>query len=370
MTRVFQRDGATFWPANSGSLAIHEHLPPGTYSANIHAIRGYYLEKVADFELPSKLYGDVNARASRILTTFLSRPTGTGVLLSGQKGAGKTMLTKTISSRAQAEHGIITILVNQPFFGEDFNNFLSGIQQPAVVLFDEFEKVYDRDQQPQLLTIFDGTHASKKLFLLTCNDRYRIDAHMLNRPGRLYYAIDFAGLSPEFIAEYCEDQLDNKAHIHSVQNVAAFFAEFSFDMLKALVEEMNRYKESATQAMQMLNMRPQNDTDGAYQVSLMRKGVAVVSDGQSHDTVERSPLSMAGTEFYFYGFDEDEVPEGGLTKTERCTLDPSNLVNIDLERGLFEFGTPEPGLTIRFLRRTLKQLALNYEVLPNPKLAA
>jgi len=59
-----------------------------------------------------------------------------------------------------------------------------------------------------------------------------------------------------------------------------------------------------------------------------------------------------------------------LAKTERCTLDPSNLVNIDLERGLFEFGTPEPGLTIRFLRRTLKQLALNYEVLPNPKLAA
>ncbi len=362
MTRVYRQDGTTFWPTSNEELALQERLPAGTYSVGHSKLRGYYLERIADFEVPGKLYGDVNRQATRILSTFLARPAGTGVLLSGQKGAGKTMLTKRLAQLAAVEHGVPTVVVNEDFHGDEFNAFIGGMNQPVVILIDEFEKLYDRETQPQLLTLFDGLYNSKKLFLLTCNDRHRVDTHMINRPGRLYYALDFAGLSAEFIGEYCADKLKNQANTRGVQTVAAFFDSFSFDMLQALVEEMNRYGETASQAMTMLNMRPQNEDDGVYEVQGLRHGMPLVCDGQSHDTVHRSPLGMGGMEVSFYGFDDgDPVPEGGLKTTETVVLDVNNLSKVDLTKGQFVFTTNLPGVTVEFTRRRMTVGPLNYD---------
>jgi len=362
MTRVYRRDGNSFWPTSDADLAIEQALPPGTYAVNHHPVRGFYAERIADFDLPAKLYGDVNRQAERIVNTFLERPAGTGALLSGQKGAGKTMLTKRVAQLAQSQHGIPTLVVTNDYQGDEFNAFIGGMSQPVVVLFDEFEKVYDREKQAQLLTLFDGLYNSKKLFLLTCNDRFRVDVHLLNRPGRLYYALEFTGLSRAFVEEYCADKLLNLANLGGVLSVAAFFNDFSFDMLQALVEEMNRYGETATQAMQMLNMRPHSEDSGVYDVRGVRNGQAIQCDGQSHDTIQRSPLGMDGMEVTFYGYDEDKAPEGGITDHETYTLDVNKLVKVDLASGVFVFGTNKPGVEVHFARRRAAASNLDYEV--------
>ncbi|KVP75270.1 hypothetical protein WJ96_05800 [Burkholderia ubonensis] len=360
MTRAYRRSGSTFWPTSSEDLAIEQTLPVGTYTVG-HSPFGYYVERITDFELPGKLYGEVNRQADRIVGTFLKRPSGTGVLLSGQKGAGKTMLSKRIAQKVAAEYGIPTLVVNEAFHGDEFNAFIGGMNQPVVVLFDEFEKVYARDKQEALLTLFDGLYSSKKLFILTCNDRNRIDTHMVNRPGRLFYALDFAGLSKAFVEDYCADKLENKDNLRGVLSVAAFFENFSFDMLQALVEEMNRYGETASEAMQMLNMRPQNDEGGNFEVKGFRNGQPILCDGQNHDEVRRSPLSLNGMEVTFYAFDEDEVPEGGLSKHESYTLDVNNLQRVDLDNGHFVFGTDDPEVTVHFTRRRFRAGPVNYD---------
>lgn len=272
---VFFRRGSAFKPADELSLDLHETLPPANYIIKLDPqTEKLYFDTVDSFALPSRLYGKAESQASRILNTFELRSNSTGVLLSGEKGSGKTLLAKTISSHG-AERGYPTIIINQPYFGDEFNDLIQGIEQPAVVFFDEFEKVYDRDDQEKLLTLLDGTFPTKKLFIFTVNDPWRIDSHMRNRPGRIFYMIDFKGLSVEFVREYCEEKLNNCEHIEQVCQVAQMFSQFNFDMLSALVEEMNRYNESAHDALEMLNTKPSGESDHDYDIVLSVKGKVV-----------------------------------------------------------------------------------------------
>jgi hypothetical protein len=193
--------------------------------------------------------------------------------MAGSKGSGKTLLAKNLCVKMAAEN-IPTIIVNEAFYGDEFNEFLQRINQPCVVLFDEFEKVYMKaEQQFGLLTLLDGVFPSKKLFILTCNDIYRIDNNMKNRPGRLFYMFKFQGLDREHVEEYCQDNLNDKSQISDVCRLSQIFGEFNFDMLAALVEEMNRYNEPAREALKALNISTENDAGGRYKVVVTWNGI-------------------------------------------------------------------------------------------------
>lgn len=264
----FIKNGKGYTPTDERDLDIHGTLPPGNYTIKQHPMNGpLYFDGVGDFTLPTKLYGNTTRHAGRILTTFQDRPQSTGVVLNGDKGSGKTLLAKTLSVRG-AEIGMPTIIINQPWCGDAFNELIQKLDQPAIILFDEFEKVYDNDQQEAILTLLDGVFPTQKLFILTCNDKWRIDEHMRNRPGRIFYMLDFQGLDESFIREYCLDRLDDTSHTDTIVNMAVLFSSFNFDMLQALIEEMNRYKEEPYVAIEMLNAKPGSDKGGEYKVSI------------------------------------------------------------------------------------------------------
>jgi energy-coupling factor transporter ATP-binding protein EcfA2 len=254
----FLRNGNTFRPSDELSLDLHHTLPVGNYIIKQDQFSNLFFEGVDSFEFTSKRYGDNIRNTERILSTFLSRESSTGVMLAGEKGSGKSLLAKMLSIEA-AKQDIPTIIINRPWTGDIFNKFIQDIEQPCVILFDEFEKVYNSEEQEGVLTLLDGVFPSKKLFVLTCNDKWRVDSHMRNRPGRIFYMIDFKGLNQEFIIEYCNDNLINKSYIERVCSVSLLFSEFNFDMLKALVEEMNRYNESPEDSLRMLNAKPEFD---------------------------------------------------------------------------------------------------------------
>ena len=273
----FFRNGNTFRVADNNAIDLHPHLPVGNYIVKQDPFKNFFLEMIDGFKQVPKLYGDTQRNSDRIISTFLDRPVSTGILLNGEKGSGKSLLAKTLSIDAAHKWGIPTIVINQPWVGDDFNKLIQDIDQPCVILFDEFEKVYDKEEQEHILTLLDGVFPTKKLFILTCNDKYRIDTHMRNRPGRIFYMLDFKGLATEFIREYCEDSLkeEYKQHIEKICTSAMLFDQFNFDMLKALIEEINRYGESPQEAMKMLNAKPEFSSDLKYAVTLTYKGLAV-----------------------------------------------------------------------------------------------
>ena len=189
------------------------------------------------------LYGSVTSRADKILNTFNAREDGTGILLTGDKGSGKTLLSKLLANR-MIEAGYPVILINQAFRGDGFNGFIDDIGI-CCVLFDEFAKVYasgsnDQDDfQDSLLTFFDGTMSAKRLSIVTENEAYKINDFMMDRPGRMFYHFRYGKLDEETINELCEATLTSGKQAQIV-DLSRKIRKFSFDILSAIIEESNR----------------------------------------------------------------------------------------------------------------------------------
>ena len=264
----------------------------------------------------------------------------TGALLVGEKGSGKTLLAMKIAMDAQTL-GWPTILVNSAYGGEGFMSFIQSIDMPCIILFDEFEKVYaDKSRSINSLsnsdsdarfpqgkpgwptTLLNGVYASKKLFLLTANDRWKISPYLKNRPGRIHYMIGFEGLDEDFIREYCSDNLSNPAHIQGVVNLAYLFEHFNFDMLQALIEEMNRYGESAQDAVKLLNINAFEDSYGSSYTVTASKNGKTVEVHQRYQKLDQNPLTHGRFSTY--------VKTGhGEDKYQNEYFEPRELLSVD-----------------------------------------
>jgi hypothetical protein len=350
MSSYFLRNGNTFRISAKEAMDLHEKLPVGNYIIKEDQFGNLFLEMIDSFERPKKLYGDTERNTERMIRTFLSRSTSTGIMLAGEKGSGKSLLAKNLSL-ACAEQDIPTIVINAPWKGDKFNKFLQDIEQHCVILFDEFEKVYDREDQESILTLLDGVFPSKKLFVLTCNDKWRIDGHMRNRPGRIFYMLDFKGLGVDFIAEYCQDTLENKEHIDQICRISSLFGEFNFDMLKALVEEMNRYNESPQDALRMLNAKPEFDSGSEYKIAMTHNGKPV----ENPDPTEWSgnPLNPKG---FWCGYDADPSSDDDDT-WKNFKFEPKDLTLVEPANGRFVFENAEK---VKLVLTKAKEEKFNY----------
>ena len=232
---------------------VHSELPVGTYVVKFDMMKGFFLEEVENMSLPSKIYGKLDNRDTRSLKTIQNRTSNLGILLYGEKGSGKTLYVKRMSEEMR-KIGIPTILVNTDHHGEDYNTFIASIQCECLIVFDEFEKIYNNQSQNSILTLLDGTINTKKMFILTCNTRRSVNEYMINRPGRIHYAYEYKGLDEHFVREYCQDRLNDKSSIETIVNACTASGNINFDMLKAIIDEMNEYNESLAEVLQHLNI--------------------------------------------------------------------------------------------------------------------
>ena len=248
-----------------------DHIPPRVYSIQFEPMRGYFLSVIKDqFSIPERIYGDVEQRARRCINTYRSRVTSTGILLTGDKGTGKTLLLSLLSNTVINELKLPVIMVRQPFSGETFDSFIPLLGECCLV-FDEFGKTYNSVNhtsefpgQTSLLPLLDGADKTKRLIIMTENRVNDINEHILNRPSRAYYHFKYTKLDEATTKEYCSDFNVPPDITNRILDLSRRSYQFSFDMLQAIIEEYFRYNESFEDAITHLNI----DTGKIHQQQL------------------------------------------------------------------------------------------------------
>lgn len=252
--RIFQKKkerGSLMNIVNAGSrfqvygedVRTFKELPVGSYDVGFHPMQGFWLQSREDLVVrEEKIYGSHVSRVKKVLSAYEASDRNLGVILSGQKGIGKSLFARVLAEEA-IKIGLPLINVSMPIDG--IASFLSSIHQQVIVLFDEFEKLFAKtqegDPQTELLGLFDGTDAGKKLFVITCNDFTKLNEFFLNRPGRFHYHFMLQALNKEEIQEYMFDQVKPE-YQGCINDIVSFGmrTDLTYDCLRAIAFELNR----------------------------------------------------------------------------------------------------------------------------------
>lgn len=242
------------------SVVVGDRLPPGIYSVEESRTGLFLCESDACTET-DKVYGGIDRHLEKIVATYKASPKNLGVILSGDKGIGKTMFTKLLMKRMAAD-GTPVIMVNSNFGG--LADFLGSINQDCLVVFDEFDKSFsindsqtiDRTAaQNDLLTLFDGVIPGHKLFAITCNDLAKVSGFFMNRPGRFRYHLRFDYPEEAAVREFLRDKVGASLRQEDEDSVVRFsnLVPQSYDCLTAIAAELSA-GETFKSAMEILNI--------------------------------------------------------------------------------------------------------------------
>ena len=292
----------TIYRVYDDSMQTHNKLPAQAYLACFDPQSGPFLKKYSDLKISEKVYGVHSEKVDKVLNSFKIFNRNLGVILSGDKGIGKSLFSKLLSIKA-IESGYPLIIVNSYFPG--VGEYLAEIDQEVVVLFDEFDKTFElsersrrdddaekRSPQTEMLTLFDGVAQGKKLFVVTCNDVNALSKFIVNRPGRFHYHFRFEYPTAAEIEEYLIDSLNTDKAKEEIKNVVAFSqkTKLNYDCLRSIAFELNlglTFKE-AIKDLNILNLEYEHYTLAIY----MSNGARLVVKNYTLDLFDDQEIDV------------------------------------------------------------------------------
>ena len=259
---------------HSDLMQTHERIPSQVYYVRCEENRGFFLLQRSELEIKeNKIYGVHMEKCKKVLDSFEKFERHLGVILSGDKGIGKSLFARLLSY-VSIKNGYPVLIIDRPYGG--LGDFLESIEQECIVLFDEFDKTFGREGQNDMLSMFDGMSAGKKLFVITCNDLSHLSEFMVNRPGRFHYHFRFEYPGAKEVREYLEDKLPERYH-SQIQDVVVFSrkTKLNYDCLRAIAFELSQGL-PFDEAIKDLNIA--DDDYGDYDVCLTYHNGMSISD--------------------------------------------------------------------------------------------
>lgn len=239
MQNIYQiNSGVVNFAKDIDPALFKRHLPAGFYSTGIYKGE-ILLNGTEPLKVPPKIYGDSTERMNRIINSFKATNKNLGVLLYGESGSGKSLLAKQVCIELSKEYPIIIVL---PEHIGLINKFIESIDDRCVFFIDEFEKMFkESSDQSAMLSAIDGTSSKSNLFLLTANEKGKVNKFFFNRPGRIRYAYEYESLPDSIVLEVLQDILNNKERVSEIASLISYLKEPSFDVICGIAEEANLY---------------------------------------------------------------------------------------------------------------------------------
>lgn len=209
-----------------------DHIPPHVYRLHFGENGLDLVKERPKFDTPAKTYGEHARNRDAIFGEF-KRTEGTlGVMLTGMRGAGKSLLGEDLSNRCISAD-LPVLLVTEPIPAAALKAVIEIIGACAVY-FDEYGKVYDKNERERMLTLFSDTSLKKVLFIVTGNEFDEMSKYMYSRPGRFRYHIHFGSLKTDVVHEMGEE---HKLSQPMLEYMNAYVATrtVSFDILNVLM---------------------------------------------------------------------------------------------------------------------------------------
>lgn len=244
------------------SLTIEKSLEPKEYLFNFDEFGNCWLEDIESFKLPSKVY-DVNADLrDSIRKSFNANDKNLGVLLTGNKGQGKSLTAKLICK----EMGVPVIVVNKQIpQAVNFVKFFNNIKQNYVLFVDEFEKLFkekgggeDKEtsyhRQEVFLSFMDGvlTNEHKVLFLLTTNEG--VNEYFINRPSRIKFLVEYTELPEALFDLITTDKLKNKEYRADLEENVSLI-NLNIDLLISIIDDINLFNKPFSSFKEIYNYK-------------------------------------------------------------------------------------------------------------------
>ena len=201
----------------------------------------FILSEAPSLKLPDEMYFSEsdNKFISKILNRFeRSKNEVTGVMLSGLKGSGKTVMCKKVALDSNLPIILIDKSIHPKALCRLFN-LLEDIDICAII--DEIDKLGADYDDSYLLKILDGINSSgRKLMLFTCNNDNMVSEFLIDRCSRIRYWKEFDEMSKDLIKYILEDRLEDKSEVKSVLDfIISRFGCVSFDNVNSFVQEVN-----------------------------------------------------------------------------------------------------------------------------------
>jgi len=246
------------------SLNIINELEAKNYIFNFDVFGRCFLEDGNNFKFPDIIY-DVDIAFRQIVKkVFLNNNSNLGVLLTGNKGQGKSITAKLIAK----ELNLPIVIIDKPIPNKiDFIKFLKEIENDYILFIDEFEKLflsnsYDESvnsnhTQESFLTFMDGVNTTnnKILFLLTTNEN--INEYLINRPSRIKFLKDYNELPEELFEKIVDNLLIKKEYREDLEKNTSFL-NLNIDLLISIIKDINLLDQPFSTFSNVYNYRLEN----------------------------------------------------------------------------------------------------------------
>lgn len=250
--KIFIKQGNYIVPKPEG--IDYELIPGKVY--DFHETResdGPFLSESTDFNFPDTYYlsEDDNKFINKTINAFnRTEKMTTGVLLSGIKGSGKTLMAKKIAKMS----GLPIIVIDPGMSTCEIEPFFAKTDTDCCVIFDEIDKYWSARH---LLTFLDGVKPTcKKLVICTCNNEEDIDEYLNDRCSRIRYKRIFKCLDKDAAKVVINDIIkDDDKSTQARDFLFEHTPVLSYDNVVIFAEEIrNNPKESFESIFEDLNL--------------------------------------------------------------------------------------------------------------------